>query len=252
MNPTIKDAIINNITEWLMLIITVIYALATIQIRKANQESAKAAKKSVVEARRQFNESLKESKRQFEENLKESQRQFDNNLKLQEQHNIDSVRPAVMIDFSSSTDGTAMKGRITITNHGLGPAILKELKFRKDEKVYKNSNGYCTIGDLIEMRIVEEKVQVPFNKIFMSRYTKEFRHNDKDCDYLAVNEEMILLEFKTYTKEESDIIGRIFDGVRMELVYTDLYDDDSRSWTIKKKLSYFKLNWKGSHIVENP
>lgn len=270
----IIDNIKENITEWLMVIITAVYVWATFQIRKANQESAKVASEAVKESQRQFEENLKESQRQFEENLRESQRQFETNLeeskrqfevnlnesriqfeknlRLQEKHNRDSVRPAVMVQFSSVSDGTGLAGKITINNHGLGPAIIKELKFKKGNNVYENSNKYCTIGYLIEKRMFEENIQHQLEGVFTHQYTKEFRDIDKDRDYLAVNEDLCLLEFATQTFEESEIVGKIFDGVEMELVYTDLYDDDTLNWTIIKKLSFFKLNWRGSKEIENP
>lgn len=267
----IIDYIKENITEWLMVIITAVYVWATFQIRKANQESAKVASEGVKESQRQFEENLKESQRQFEKNLRESQRQFETNLeeskrqfevnlnesriqfeknlRLQEKHNRDSVRPAVMVQFSSESDGTRLAGKITINNHGLGPAIIKELKFKKGN-VYENSNKYCTIGYLIEKRMVEENIQLQLEEVFTHLYTKEFRDIDKDRDYLAVNEDLCLLEFSTRTYEESEIVGKIFDGVEMELAYTDLYDDNTLNWTIFKRLSYFRLNWRGSKEIE--
>ena len=43
-------------TDWLMVIITGIYVVATIVISKANISSAKAAQNQVLESRRQFEE----------------------------------------------------------------------------------------------------------------------------------------------------------------------------------------------------
>ena len=78
-------------TDWLMVIITAVYVVATIFIWRANNISAKATKDQLEESKRQFEESqkqakaeLEESKRQFKESqeqakaeLEESKRQFD-------------------------------------------------------------------------------------------------------------------------------------------------------------------------------
>lgn len=86
-------------TDWLMVIITAVYVIATIFIMKANKESAAATKEQLEESKRQFNKSkeqakkeLAESKRQFDEStklakdqLEESKRQFELSQKQAEQ-----------------------------------------------------------------------------------------------------------------------------------------------------------------------
>jgi len=53
----------SNLTDWLMVIITAVYVVATIFICKANLKSAEATKEQLEESKRQF----EENKRQFEE-----------------------------------------------------------------------------------------------------------------------------------------------------------------------------------------
>lgn len=161
-----------HITDWLMVIITALYFITTIIICVSNHKSAKAAKEAVEESKRQFEQSIQ----------------------LQKQHNYDSVRPAVSIDFASSDSEDTFSGSIIVTNHGLGPAILKELKFKKNKKEYINTNGYCTIYDLISFRIAEENEQLPVKAVFnhCQYYSKELR-NDDNRDYLAVGDKLILL-----------------------------------------------------------
>lgn len=62
-----------NITDWLMVGVTIIYVLATVFIFIVNRKSAEAAKEAVEVSKKQFEESIR----------------------LQKQHNYDSVRPAV-------------------------------------------------------------------------------------------------------------------------------------------------------------
>ncbi len=208
----------DNITDLLMLIITVVYVIATIVISKQNKKSADAA----IEA------------------VKESKRQFDKNIELQKQHNLDAVRPAVSIDFKSDHGIDFFAGSITIMNHGLGPAIIKELKFLKDNKIYKNENGFCSMRDLLQLRLTEENEQRIVWEIFNYIYTKEFRYKDNDLDYLAVGEELVLLRFKVDNSKESQLVEKVFKGVFMELTYTDIYH--SCEWKNEKNLSYFKAN----------
>ena len=170
--------------------------------------------------------------------LVESKKQFESSMELQRQHNYDSVRPAVTIDFKTFHEPDSFNGSITINNHGLGTAVLKELRFTRNGKAYKNNNGYCTIYDLISSRFSEEKVNNIIETIFHQYYTKEFRNLINDKDYLAVNEKLVLMEFKTHNNEESELVEKIFDNVQMELVYTDIYN--SNDWTVTKSLSYFK------------
>lgn len=235
IQPIIKT-IINYLNEYsgaLMVVITFAYVLATIGIMRSNNKSAKAAK-----------DALDESKNQFEQSFELQKQQFDKSIELQRQHNYDSVRPAVTVGFSSSNsiDGNTFSGSITIANHGLGPAILKELEFKKNNKEYKNTNGYCTLYDLINFRLSEEHQEnLPVKEIFHHYYSKEFRNDSNNRDYLAVGEKLVLLEFNTRNKWEGDVVGKLFHGVHMELVYTDIYD--SCDWTVSNRLSYFKPNW---------
>ena len=66
-------------TDWLMVIITAVYVVATIAICVANFKSAKASKEQLEESKRQFEESQKQAKAELEESKKqfeESKRQF--------------------------------------------------------------------------------------------------------------------------------------------------------------------------------
>lgn len=207
------------ITDWLMVIITAIYVVATICISRSNHNSATAAKEAVEESRKQFVK----------------------NIELQTLHNYDSVRPAVSIDFTSSESETSFNGSIIITNHGLGPAIIEELHLRKNNKEYKNSNGYCTLLDLMLLRNAEENSEMPVKEVFHHYYTKEFRNDANNKDYLAAGEQLLLLGFSTRNKQESMVVGKLFHGIQIDLVYTDIYS--SQDWTTSSKLSYFKTKW---------
>lgn len=173
--------------------------------------------------------------------LKESRAQFNRSIELQKQHNYDSVRPAVTIDFNSNHTPDTLAGSITIKNHGLGPAVIKGLYFTREGKKYKNENGYCTPYDMVHFRLVEEKSDLKTEEVINNFYTKEFSNSPNDKDYLAVNEELLLLSFKTSNKKEAEFAGKIFDGVCMELIYTDIYD--SHEWRETKSLGYFKPIW---------
>ena len=240
-------------TDWLMVIITAIYVVATIFIWLSNKKSADAAQKSVDAA----NAALEESKRQFTQSfelqqksteaaigaLEESKNQFKQNIELQKQHNRDSVRPALSVDFSTDSKDGEFFGRVKITNHGLGPAIIKALVFKKDGKPIVNNNQYCTFLDLVCKRAEKEQLDLQIEKIFKC-YTKEFRNMSYDADFLAVNESLQLLEFCTISYGEASSVGKIFNGVTMELIYTNIYGEEQEH--IIKRLSYFQPDWVGS------
>lgn len=208
------------LTDWLMVIITTIYVIATIIICVSNHRAAKAAREAV----------------------EESKNQFKKNVELQTKHNYDSVRPCVSIDFSSSDRGDSFAGSIVIKNHGLGPAIIKGLYLKKNNRQYLNTNGFCTLLDMICLRDAEEKTGLPVNEIFVRCYTKEFRDDNQNMDYLAAGEQLLLLGFETRNKQESECVGKIFHGVQMELKYTDIYT--SSVWQTSCRLSYFKPKWR--------
>lgn len=208
-----------NITDWIMVVITIVYVIATIVISKSNRMAANAARDAVEESKRQFTKSIG----------------------LQKQHNYDSVRPAISIDFISSDSNEKYSGQISITNHGLGPAVIKGLYFKKDMRNYINTNGYCTLYDLVRFRIEEEHLDLHVREVFNQCYTKEFRDDEGNKDYLAVGEKLTLLGFKARNSCEGEIVGKVFHDVQMELVYTDLYN--SRIWKTTNRLSYFKPNW---------
>ena len=221
---------------------------------KVTQESVKAAQDSVKVAKDSLGvaqEANAESKKQFEINLGLQQSNLelqqsnldlqDNILELQKQHNIDAVRPAVSIDFESSHGVESLSGRITLTNHGLGPAIITSLRFYKGEIEYINTNGFCTIYDLISFRIEEEQQDLEVMSAFRHFYTKEFRYDKDNYDYLAVDEKLVLLEFEAQNRLEAEIVGKIFHGVKMQLTYTDIFE--SYEWKSASRLSYFKPNW---------
>ena len=65
-------------TDWLMVIITAVYVVATIFIWRANNISAKATKDQLEESKRQFEESQKQAKAELEE----SKRQFKESQEL--------------------------------------------------------------------------------------------------------------------------------------------------------------------------
>lgn len=228
---------------------------------KATQESVQVAKDSVKVAQdsvRVAQEANDESKKQFEINLRLQQNNLalqqsnlelqqrnldlqDNNLELQKQHNIDAVRPAVSIDFEKQDGFVRLGGKITITNHGLGPAIIQQLTFIKNGVEYVNVSGYCTLFDLICRRIDEEDEDETVKNVLQYCYTKEFRNNADNNDFLAVGEKLKLLEFDAKNKLLAESVGKIFYGIEMQIKYTDIYN--SQSWVAVSQLSYFKPCW---------
>jgi len=86
---------INNNSDALMVIITLVYVIATIFIWRANKISAQATKEQLEESKRQFDESqrqakaeLEESKRQFEVTKIQTEEQ----LNEQKEHHEESMR----------------------------------------------------------------------------------------------------------------------------------------------------------------
>lgn len=239
-------------TDWVMVIITAIYVVATIFIWLSNKKSADAAQKSVDAA----NAALEESKRQFTQSfelqqksteaaigaLEESKNQFKQNIELQKQHNRDSVRPAVSIHFSGIANPYSYEGSIELINHGLGPARITGMRFINDNrKEYKNKEGFCTFLDLVRQRVDEEKLELAVKEVFFDYYSKEFRDNKYDADFLNAGEKIKLLQFSAQNRKEAENVAEVFRGLSVELTYTDFYD--SPAWTINKRLTYFVHCW---------
>ena len=130
-------------TDWLMVIITAVYVVATIFRCRANNISAKASKEQLEESKRQFEESQKqakaeldESKRQFKESqeqakaeLEESKRQFDiTKQQAEEQFNEQKVQyeetkrlslmPLLQLYEAEATDSANNKGFLLSIGHG--------------------------------------------------------------------------------------------------------------------------------------
>ena len=121
-----------SVTDWLMVIITGIYMLATIAIFVANLISAKSAKKQLNETKEQ----IEISKTQFEEQLAETKRQYEETKRL-------SIMPYLQCEFAKSNvpykerkvlvkndclEGSSHVEIYEIKNIGLGTA--KNIKYQ--------------------------------------------------------------------------------------------------------------------------
>ncbi len=208
------------ITDWLMVIITAIYVMATIVICRSNQESAKAAREAVEESKKQFNKSLE----------------------LQKQHNYDSVRPFVGVDYHFSGNGDYLNGTISILNHGLGPAIIKSLIFQNDDgEEYKLNNRNCSFLDFVNLRVSEVNENLQTKDIFNQFYSKPLNFAENDYYCLSSNESITLLHFETRNTQESIIVSKLFQGSSFKLYYTDIYN--SNEWVIIKSLTDIQESW---------
>ena len=66
------------ITDWIMVLVTIVYVIATVFIFKANKKSAKAAEDQLQDTKDQ----METSKAQFEEQLAETKRQYEETKRL--------------------------------------------------------------------------------------------------------------------------------------------------------------------------
>ncbi len=171
--------------------------------------------------------------------LKESKKQFNSSLELQRQHNYESVRPALTIDCYIGELDEQSGITITVTNHGLGPAVLKELHFTRNDKEYKNINGFCTMYDMFRLRQLEEKDNTRLEGLKTYFCFKEFKNLGDDQSYLAVNKELSFFKLYFSSIDDCKFVEKVFDNVRMELVYTDIFD--SCDWKVTKFLGDIAL-----------
>ena len=104
------------ITDWLMVGITLVYVIATIAIWFANQKSARATEKQLIESKRQFDEAKRL------EHMPYMQVSF-GKWKTSEERG--SYLPNMMLDINRSGDNHASSSgmSIDITNIGLGLAV---------------------------------------------------------------------------------------------------------------------------------
>ena len=105
----------STITDWLMVVITAVYVIATIFICRANIKSAKATKEQIVESKRQFDE---------------------------------TNRPFITVTFEVLCNGFAV---LCIANHGMQIANNVEIKINSefinnipDESGKKYTEKLCT------------------------------------------------------------------------------------------------------------
>lgn len=171
-------------------------------------------------------------------------------LEIQKQQALDSIRPALMIGFERSDNETGYSGKVYVKNHGLGPAKILSLKCADNYKKieYQNTTGYATLGTVISQRLLENDTSPKDHPIFRTIWTKEFRNNKDDQDYLAVGEEINLMEFEIKNeKNELGLFDTVFKNLCITMEYTDIHD--SQIWSIEKKLSYFQPEWGGEQLL---
>ena len=135
------------------------------------------------------------------------------------------------IQFVGNIDGKSCV-TISVTNHGLGPAVLKELHFTRNDKEYKNSNGFCTIYDMVHSRLLEEKADTKLEGNNSYFYVREFSNLADAQRYLAVNKEVLFLKLYYSNLEERKLVEKVFKNVYMDLVYTDIFG--SCDWKVTK------------------
>ena len=140
-------------------------------------------------------------------------------INLQKQHNRDEVRPLLCIHF----DATNMS--IVLRNHGLGPAIIKSMKW------YDANNEEPTLVKLNTNKWKKSKVKDIYY------YTKEFSDIKEDPDILAPQESLCFIKCDYDDYYNKKRIAESFADVKMELTYTDIYE--SQEWTVKKDCSWF-------------
>lgn len=109
------------ITDWLMVIITCVYVVATIFICKANIKSAEATKEQLEESKRQFEASQKQAKAELEE----TKRQFE----VQLQQFKETLRPYIVCEYKLINRCMCC---IRITNCGNRPAFTTKFNINDD------------------------------------------------------------------------------------------------------------------------
>ena len=148
-------------------------------------------------------------------------------LKLQKEQNIDNVRPVLAVHLDANDIS------ITITNHGLGPVVLKAMEYIDTV----NKHQAKTLIELLLKKHTSFQTQTKLAIKYC--YTKPFDGNDLDPDILAPQESLIFIrcEPNDLEPEERNLLYELFRDVTMKIVYTDVYN--SKEWILQKDLSWF-------------
>lgn len=190
---------------------------------------------ALVYTRYSTNKSFKQTLKNSQETLTHAQKSLKytaksiahskETIELQKQHNIDMVLPLVSLHCHTKNIS------IAITNHGLGPAKLKSMKWIDS----KNHTEYETILSLLEDR----RLSGNYFAHPLMRHDKPFRNDPDDPDYLAPQESLVFLkgDLKTLAISEKRKLYKVLEGIKIELCYTDVYE--SNDWYIKADFSWF-------------
>ena len=147
-------------------------------------------------------------------------------VRLQIRHNRDEVRPilAIHLDINDMS--------IKIKNHGVGPAIFASME-------WQNTKSKISANTLEELLDELWSGLNCGNSFYI--YTKPFMDDLEDPDVLAPQEELYFIDGSRNNKhkmtlEEKRLLGQTFSGVKVTIIYTDLYR--SGRWVLTKDLSY--------------
>ncbi len=210
-----------------MVIVTIIYVVATIAIWRANKASADLTKAQLAETKRQFDESnqqakneLEESKRQFDEStklakeqLEESKRQFD--LINKPTISIEVVHPRrVFWALRFTNNGTQAANDFQITLDDSFVESIKEPQIR--ELLHKNNGRRQTLGTGHYYDLVFGTADYPRkdnNAIIKGKisYKDLYGKTYEDIIEIDTNEYAIFFSFQT---NDEDIKKKLVDQVK--------------------------------------
>lgn len=131
-------------------------------------------------------------------------------IRISIMHNELSVKP--LLHFSNRIDNNEGMIKYELSNQGLGPAIIKYLRYKYEDDYYDNINDFFTALD--KRLITNQKVKFHLDYNELSENAVLSPNN-------SIKLFSIIAEPKIYTDSLSDLL----DKIDIEIFYNDMYDN---------------------------
>lgn len=131
-------------------------------------------------------------------------------FKLTKKHNELSVRP--FLHFSGSIDSNVGKITYFLRNKGLGPAIIKSIKYNYKGNYYNNHLDFLKM--LKDNFPTQDTIDLQLN------YNEQHERT-----IISSNDSLRLLELNVLPIKYTDPLGDLINEINIEVLYEDIYEN---------------------------
>lgn len=152
-------------------------------------------------------------------------------LIIQRRHNINSIKPAISIDWQN----VPSVYQITIENCGIGPALIDAVN------IFAQGTWYTSFSEVLD----SQYPALLSGTFAASDLENLIVHDDPEGHWLKPGGKMTLIRYDHQSKEISEKLYSIVTGCRISIVYSDIYKnrfESSEVIAVKAgKVSYGEL-----------